>query len=214
MGNPVRKIPHRTRGVRGYFYSLKNDRRVDYESLNEQCLMKILETDPSVVSYCEQPLKLEFRWNNRTYPYTPDLLSVDIHSRTKLYKVKPKKAIEQDDGKLLAKFEAARSYCSDRGWEFEVVTDSVRSSKEFHRADFLWPHLMNPSIDLNRAEELLQIVRQSACFKMKDISGSLSWANPDYCTLLYLVGRGKLVETPYDKFEKGTVLEEFRNSGQ
>lgn len=214
MGNPVRKIPHRTRGVRGYFYSLKNARRVDYESLNEQCLMKVMETAPEIVRYCQQPLRLEFNWNGRIYSYTPDLLSVDIHSRTTLYEVKPKKAIEQDDGRMQAKFEAAQSYCSDRGWKFEVVTDSVRSSKEFNRADFLWPHLMNPSVKLDRAEELLQSVRQSACFKMKDISGSLSWANPDYCTLLYLVGRGKLVETPFGQFEEGTVLEVFGSSGQ
>jgi len=212
MGNPVRKIPHRTRGVRGYFYSLKNDRRVDYESLNEQCLMKVMETNPEIVCYCEQPVRLEFEWNNRTYPYTPDLLSVDVHSQTKLYEVKPKKAIEQDDGRLQAKFEAARSYCFDRGWKFEVITDSVRGSREFQRADFLWPHLMNPSIDLDRAEELLQRVRKSTSFKMRDISGSLAWANPDYCSLLYLVGKGELVETPYGKFDGDTILQVFEDN--
>lgn len=176
--------------------------------------MKILETDPTVVSYCEQPLKLEFEWNGRTYLYTPDLLSVDIHSRTTLYEVKPKKAIEQDDGRLQAKFDAARNYCSNRGWKFEIVTDSVRGSREFQRADFLWPHLMNPSIDLNRAEELFQKVGQASCFKMKDIPGPLSWANPDYCLLLYLIGRGKLVETLYGQFEEDTILQVFGDNGK
>ena len=213
MGNPVRKIPHRTRGVRGYFYSIKNGRRVDYESLNEQCLMKVLETNPEIESYCEQPLKLEFEWNGRTYPYTPDLFSTDIYSQSILYEVKPEEAIKKDDGRLQAKFEVAREYCSGRGWKFAIVTDAIRNSKEFQRADFLWPHLMNPGADMNRAEELLQSVRQSTYFKMQDISGSLSWANPDYCLLLYLVARGKLVETPYGQFEEDTVLQVFGNNG-
>jgi len=174
--------------------------------------MKIMETSPEIVRYCEQPVRLEFEWNNRTYPYTPDLLSVDIHSQTKLYEVKPLKAIEQDDGRLQAKFKAARCYCSERDWKFEVVTDSVRNSKEFHRADFLWPHLMNPGIDMNRAEYLLHKVKQVSCFKMKDIQGSLSWANSDYCSLLYLLGKGKLVETPYGKFDGNTILQVFEDN--
>jgi len=176
--------------------------------------MKILETDPKIASYCEQPLKLEFEWNRRIYPYTPDLLSVDIHSRTTLYEVKPKMIREQDDGRLQTKFEAARSYCSGRGWKFEVVTDSVRSSKAFQRADFLWPHLMNPGADLNRAEELFQKIGQASCFKMKDISGPLSWANSDYCLLLYLIGTGRLVERPYGHFEENTILQMFEGYGK
>jgi hypothetical protein len=176
--------------------------------------MKILETDPKVVSYCEQPLKLDFEWNNRTYSYTPDVLSVDIYSHTMLYEVKPTRAIEQDDGRLKVKFKAAQSYCSDRGWDFEVVTDLVRGSKEFHRADFLWPHLMNPSVNLNRAEEIFQSVSEAVCFKIKDLSTHLSWSNSDYCLLLYLVGRGRLIETPYGQFGKETILEAFNAHGK
>jgi len=175
--------------------------------------MKILETDPTVVSYCEQPLRLEFEWNGRRFLYTPDILSLDVHSRTTLYEVKPKKEIEQDDGRLRIKFEAARSYCSDRAWKFEVVTDSVRSSKEFFRADFLWPHLMNPGVDLNRAKELLQTVEDAACFEMRDIR-PISWANPEYCLLLYLIGRGKLVEKPYGRFDEDTMFQVFKSHGE
>ncbi len=213
MGNPVRKIPHRTRGVRGYFFSLKNDRRVDYESLNEQSLMKVLETTPDIVSYCEQPLRLDFRWKGRMYPYTPDVLSTDIASCSTLYEVKPEEVLKNDDGRLAAKFDAAREYCLERGWIFKVVTEAVRKSPEYHRADLLWPHLMNPNIDENYAETIFRRVSDAGGVRLADVVEKINWADPSYCALLHLIGKGRLIESSFGVFDSNTDIRAFTGHG-
>jgi len=209
MGNPVRKIKSRTRGVRGYFFSLKNSRRVDYESLNEQSLMKVLETDPHITSYLEQPLRLDFEWKGRTYTYTPDLLSTDVFSNSILYEVKPEEALKKDDGRLAVKFEAAKEYCSEHGWAFKVVTDSIRKSLEYQRADFLWPHLMNPQVDEDLVESIFENVRGSGTLRFSDIIEKTNWNNPSYCTLLHLIGKGVLIESSRGSFELNSEVEVF-----
>lgn len=209
MGNPVRKIKSRTRGVRGYFFSLKNGRRVDYESLNEQSLMKVFETDPYITSYCEQPLKLDFEWKGRTYTYTPDLLATDIFSKSTLYEVKPEEALKKDDGRLVVKFEAAKDLCSERGWIFKVVTDAVRKSPEYQRADFLWPHLMNPSIDQALMENMFTTVSDAGKLRFGNIVKEIHWRDPSYCTLLHLIGKGMLVESSRGAFELESEVEVF-----
>lgn len=213
MGNPVRKIKSRTRGVRGYFFSLKNGRRVDYESLNEQSLMKILETDPYVASYCEQPLKLDFEWKNKTYQYTPDILSTNVFSESVLYEVKPEEALKKDDGRLAVKFEAARALCLERGWTFKVMTDAVRKSPEYQRADFLWPHLMDLSIDETLTDTLYKKVRDAEKLRFCDIVKTTNWHDSNYCTLLHLIGKGVLVESSQGVFELESELEVFIHYG-
>ncbi len=209
MGNPVRKIKSRTRGVRGYFFSLKNGRRVDYESLNEQSLMKVLETDPYITSYLEQPRKLDFEWKGRTYTYTPDLLSTNVFSDSILYEVKPEEALKNDDGRLAVKFEAAKEYCLERDWKFKVVTESIRKSLEYQRADFLWPHLMNPQIDESLVESILKNVSDSGTLLFHDIVNKTNWHDPNYCTLLHLIGKGVLIESSRGSFEINSKVEVF-----
>ncbi len=209
MGNPVRKIKSRTRGVRGYFFSLKNGRRVDYESLNEQSLMKVLETDPYITSYLEQPRKLDFEWKGRAHTYTPDLLSTNVFSDSILYEVKPEEALKNDDGRLAVKFEAAKEYCLERDWKFKVVTESIRKSLEYQRADFLWPHLMNPQIDENLVESILKNVSDSGTLLFRDIVNKTNWHDPNYCTLLHLIGKGVLIESSPGSFEINSKVEVF-----
>jgi len=209
MGNPVRKIKSRTRGVRGHFFSLKNDRRVNYESLNEQSLMKVLETDPNIIEYCEQPLQLRIVWKGKEYTYTPDTLSKNIFSESVLYEVKPTEDLESDDGRLANKFAVAEEYCLERGWKFKVITEDIRTSSDYRRADMLLPHLMNPSIDMGLADQIFHLIHNAGMLRISDISNTLSWANPRYCTLLHLLGKGLLIEKPYGSFELETEIRVF-----
>lgn len=209
MGNPVRKIKSRTRGVRGHFFSLKNDRRVNYESLNEQSLMKVLETDPNIIEYCEQPLQLRVVWKGKEYSYTPDTLSKNVFSESVLYEVKPKEDLENDDGRLANKFATAKEYCMECGWEFKVITEDIRTSPDYLRADKLLPHLMNPSIEKGLAEQIFQLIHDAGMLHIAGITNTLNWSNPRYCTLLYLLGKGLLIESPYGSFGLDTEIKVF-----
>ncbi|WP_232710191.1 TnsA endonuclease N-terminal domain-containing protein [Mariprofundus aestuarium] len=175
--------------------------------------MKVLETDPYILSYCEQPLKIEFKWGGRPYSYTPDILSTNVSSQSTLYEVKPEEVLKKDDGRLAVKFDAAKEYCLERGWTFKIVTEAVRKSPEYQRADLLWPHLMNPNIDENHAETIFRRVSDAGVLRLADLVEKDGWADPSYCALLHLIGKGWLVESSSGIFEPSTHIRVFTDHG-
>ncbi len=175
MGNPVRRSKVRTRGVRGRFYSHKNGRLVRYESLNEKHLLKVLETDPYVISYCEQPIKLEYTLNGKIGTYTPDVLAEYIDGSKTLFEAKSQEELDKNDPRLAAKFQAAIDYCGLQDWDFSVVTEAIRTSAEYLRADVLWPHLMHPGLNAERLSSLLARFEENGSFLFSELCSNLNW---------------------------------------
>ena len=64
---PIRNIPIQNRSVAGYFYSYKNGKTIAFESQLEKKCFLMLEFDKNVISYEEQPLKIN--------AYIPDILA-------------------------------------------------------------------------------------------------------------------------------------------
>jgi len=209
MGNPVRRSKVRTRGVRGRFYSHKAGRLVRYESLNEKYLFKVLETDPYVISYCEQPIELEYAFNSKKGTYTPDVLATRIDQTKTLYEAKSQEELDKNDPRLEAKLLAARNYCENQGWDFTVVTEAIRTSAEYMRADILWPHLMHPGLDGERLANLLARFEDDALIAFSDLCPGLNWHDENYSYVLHLIGRGQLYETPNGVFDRNTMIGVF-----
>lgn len=128
---PVRKIPKNYVGVTGGFASAKNGRMVGFESLLERDFMLLLEFDPEVESFEEQPVRIPVKHKDRrAVPYVPDLL---VHYRPSatgkqrkplLAEVKKRSDLETNKDKYAAKFEAAAHFAAERGWEFRTVCDA------------------------------------------------------------------------------------------
>ena len=71
----VRKISNKgTKKVIGKFASLKMKRVIWWESQLERDYIYLLEFDPDVASYDEQPLRIEYYLNGKKHRYTPDFL--------------------------------------------------------------------------------------------------------------------------------------------
>lgn len=94
-----------------------------YESFLERDFIYLLEFDPDVVSFAEQPFSLEYPVAGKAHTYTPDFQVRYVRQRNVLVECKPKAYVDTDENRL--KFRAAHAWCAERGWEFRVVTDDI-----------------------------------------------------------------------------------------
>lgn len=106
--------------IRGKFPSIKTGRMVYWESLNEEGYYRILDFDPQVTNYQEQPFKIVYIYDGKKHTYTPDVYVVRKDIR-QVVEVKPETELNNTEN--LIKFEAAKEYCYEQGLEFKVVTD-------------------------------------------------------------------------------------------
>lgn len=146
---PSRKIPINSRVVTGYFYSVKNKRTMEYESLVERDYYLALEYDDSVMRYEEQPFAVVKRVDAKDRTYYPDCfitfypetcrrpLLVEVKSKGDLND--PKKAL-----KLKFKIEAIEEYARENGMDFKLVLDTEIRGQRLNNLKFLYRNATSP----------------------------------------------------------------------
>ena len=113
---------YRTSGrVRGYFFSCKNNRRIPYRSSYELAFIKQLESDPLVVSYDYEPVRIPYLFEGRQHTTRPDFLVHYTDGHTELVEVKAGWCIEYPQVK--SKIEGMKKYASEHNWTFRLVTE-------------------------------------------------------------------------------------------
>lgn len=117
---PVRKVSNRGGNIIGRFPSFKLGRMVDFESLIERDLIFLLDFEPEVETFCEQPLTIEYQDEGKVRHYTPDFHAIK-KGRNILMECKPEKFVQT--AKNQRKFRAGQSWCATRGWIYQLVTD-------------------------------------------------------------------------------------------
>jgi hypothetical protein len=117
---PVRKVANRGHNIIGRFPSLKLRRMVDFESLIERDFVYLLDFDPTVTSFAEQPLTIDYEHEGQILHYTPDFHVVKTDQNW-LVECKPQQMV--GTAKNRRKFLVGHTWCVSRGWQFEVVTD-------------------------------------------------------------------------------------------
>ncbi len=138
---PVRDIGISSRGVTGSVPWLGK-----YESTLERDLMEILRFDTKVELFTPQPLTIEYLDSeNNVRRYTPDGLikfhsSPDFHAMPILFEVKYRADFRHDWKVLMPKFRAAKAYCRDQMWRFEVFTEREIRTPYLSNVKFLWPY--------------------------------------------------------------------------
>ena len=126
----VRKIPIQTRSVPGYLYSHKNNRLIQCESRLEKKFFLTLEFEDDIVSYEEQPLKVD--------RYIPDALVKRERSKDLLVEVKYSKEVDDPDEKLSEKFETLQSYCLQNNLEFKIFTEKDVTEPYFSNISLIY----------------------------------------------------------------------------
>ena len=143
----VRRVSNRGGNVIGRFPSLKANRMVMFESLIEWDFLYVLDYEPSIESFEEQPLTIPYTFQDRPHTYTPDFHIVQA-GQDILAECKPAARVDQADNQR--KFEAARDWCAARGWSFWIVTDQqLRSGyrlENIKRLTFYARHTISPQL--------------------------------------------------------------------
>lgn len=119
----VRKVSNRGGNIVGYFPSLKMGRMVAFESTIERDLLYLLDFEPHIKSFAEQPLVITYRENTKKRTYTPDFRVEFTNGQTTLVECKPEALVKKDQNVM--KFAAGEAWCAERGWNYEVITDQA-----------------------------------------------------------------------------------------
>lgn len=136
---PVRSIGVSGRSVTGIVPLMGR-----FESTLERDLMELVRFNRNVSSFLPQPLKIEYKGvAGESRSYTPDgLITFQDSTSTPqpiLYEVKYRANFREQWRSLLPKFRAAKSYCAQRGWRFEVYTEREIRTAYLDNVKFLWP---------------------------------------------------------------------------
>ena len=143
VSGPVRRIGVQSRSITG---TMPDGNR--YESALERDFMLLLQFDPSVDIYTPQPLTLRYQDSNGNHhPYTPDGLiewrrDLPVHDpRPLLVEIKYREAFQGEWRAWRQRIRAARRYAQERGWAFEIFTETDIRTPLLDNARFLLPYL-------------------------------------------------------------------------
>ena len=120
---PVRKIKKNYRSLTGKLYSLKNQKSIYFESKLERDFFLTLEFDKDVISYEEQPVRLSYERNGRTYPYTPDCLVQYTDRLSCIVEVKYSDELKDKKVFLKEKFDQIEDYLNLNDFDFKLFSE-------------------------------------------------------------------------------------------
>jgi TnsA endonuclease-like protein len=160
---PVRHIPKNRRSVTGFVASGINAKQAAFESTLERDFMLLVEFDPDVLSYEEQPVRIDYlSADGQARHYTPDILATyrQIPNSTTLKppllaEIKYRRDLFEQWRGLKPKFRAARRYAKERGWSFKIITEVEIRTPYLKNVKFLRQYQRRP-INLDGAGLLLQ----------------------------------------------------------
>lgn len=127
---PVRRVSNRGGNIIGKFPSLKMRRMIAFESLIERDYLYILDYEPVIEWFEEQPVTIEYQDNGKMLHYTPDFHLVEAGQNV-LVECKPEVFVGRSENQR--KFQAAINWCAERDWDFKLITDSQLRTD--HRLD-------------------------------------------------------------------------------
>lgn len=141
---PKRKPKKTFRSVTGYFPSKKNERSIFFESILEKTLFLSLEFDDNVLNYLEQPVKIDYKLNNRNTSYHPDCLVNYKKGKSKLIEVKYSTELIEKKDKLEIKFNQSRLYAKRNDLIFDTFDERCIDVQTLRNMEFLYSFATHP----------------------------------------------------------------------
>lgn len=198
----------------GYFPSRKNGRLIQYESLLEQRMIRLMEADKHIVEYTDQPKAKEWRDGSyRTRCSTFDFEYVADDGTVTIVEVKPWSRVQRKG--LLEEFAFARFELGKQGYNFELWTDrELNAGVRLANAEIL------SSSDTTFSSDELLIRLRSAIFQLGDRAtvAQLRYAldgeagtNFAWWGIARLIARGEFVLcTPDAPLDDNAIVAAFR----
>lgn len=174
---PVRKIKKSYISCVGYFKSYKNNKQLAFESILERDFFTLLEFQQNVLSYEEQPLKINYQLKASNTRYTPDVLVTYDDGSKKIFEVKYQSDIDSDP-ELQYKISVLKEEIAKQmSIPFETFTDIQIDKIYFKNCVFLYKNAFISENDAITAKILLTIANLSAPITVKSFLELLS-SNP------------------------------------
>lgn len=174
---PVRRVTHHGGNIIGRFPSLKMRRMVSFESTLERDYAYVLDFDPEVAYFTEQPLTIEYNCAGRTLHYTPDFEVAHSGQRHRLVECKPQHLIHTEDNQR--KFTAAQAWCAERGWQFAVVTDAqLRAGCRLQNIKFLTYHARFAFSPQSKAHVYAALASDRGVMTVGDVAHAVAVQDP------------------------------------
>lgn len=200
---PTRKIRKSSCSVTGLIVSQDKTEMKAYESTLERDLLELMWFDPNVLSYEEQPVKIEYcGLDGKSHSYTPDLLVIykdstvlGSNNRPMLCEVKYRKDLFKNWKNLKPKFRAAIAYSKKKGWDFRILTEVEIRTPYLYNVKFLRPYQTVPK-DKEQIKILLTTIKHLQETDPKTLLFSLNQNPIDRAALMpmmwYLISTGKI----------------------
>lgn len=200
----------------GYFPSRKNARLIQYESLLEQRMIRLMEADKNIIKYTDQPKPKEWRDGSyRSRRSTFDFEYVAGDGTFTIVEVKPWSRVQKNG--LLEQFSFARFELGRQGYNFELWTDrELYAGVRLANAEIL------SSSDTAFLSDELLIRLRSAIFQLGDRAtvGQLRYAvdgeagtNFAWWGIARLIARGEFIlRTPDAPLDDNAIVAALRVS--
>lgn len=159
---PVRVVPKNYRSLTGLVPNPRTQSMTAFESSLERDFLLLLDFDPNVEFFEEQPVKIIYDdANGRRRTYTPDVLvryrndsPQAEHTKPLLCEVKYRDDLRQHWAEYRPKFRAAGRYARQQGWRFRLVTERHVRTPYLENVKFLRPYRTLPVNDSYRTQLL------------------------------------------------------------
>jgi len=195
---PTRRIIKSYRSITGKIPSKKTGRTHRFESTLERDFICLLELDSTVKFYIEQPVRIEYRHDQKNLVYTPDFLVVyqsGCNRLSEIIEVKYRTDLEINYHNYSYKFTAARNYASANGYQFKVVTEDEIRTIDLKNRVFLNGY-SGQEIDESNGLTILKTLRElkisTPCELLVTISDTFNTKAELLHTLWQLVSSGRI----------------------
>ncbi|MVT52592.1 hypothetical protein GPL17_19100 [Bradyrhizobium yuanmingense] len=203
MGRSVatrKVVTYRRDNFTGFVPSRKNGRVIQYESLLERDYIQLLEADPGVVAYSEQPTPLKWSDGVSSYETTFDFCVVSNLSGKYLSEVKPLSKVIKH--RLHVQYGYAREAAKEQGYDdLELWTErEIRAFPRLSSAELVVSgetsfEAMDAQLALLSA--IGSIRRLSDCATIRELRAASNLGAVAYWEIIRMVARGQLI--PVDK---------------
>lgn len=171
---PVRKIKKSYISCVGYFKSYKNNKQLVFESILERDFFTLLEFQQNVLSYEEQPLKINYQLKASNTRYTPDVLVTYNDGTKKIFEVKYQSDIDSDPVLQYKISVLKEEIAKQMSIPFETFTDIQIDQIYFKNCVFLYKNAFISETDTITAKILQTLANISAPITVKSFLELLS----------------------------------------
>jgi hypothetical protein len=159
---PVRRVSKNSRSLTGLVPNTRTSSMTAFESSLERDFLLLLDFDPDVEFYEEQPVQIVYYDDTgRRRTYTPDVFvryrpasSPTTSTKPLLCEVKYREDLRQHWTVYRPKFRAAQRYARQQGWRFRLVTERHVRTPYLDNVKFLRPYRALP-VNAHHQSQLL-----------------------------------------------------------